>query len=232
MPQTPRLSAHSPSGAKVHELLKPPGEYFTLRDIQEVCATRGARGPSPPWALTSLFPPRAWHSTNPHCSSSPTASPPRGSCSHWRGWASCVTGQCARGPRQGWAAGGRGAELCPIPGKAACCLWMRWHRSGERPSSWTSRVRAAVVAWHRGPRVPPHQHLWCVPCVSHWQWGTESCSEPLVPLMQGLMYCTRGPRKSSVPPLAALPSHSVSEQGKGSPVPAGPGAQVAAGPPP
>lgn len=119
-----------------------------------------------------------------------------------------------------------------IPGKAACCLWMRWHRSGERPSSWTSRVRATVVAWHRGPRVPPHQHLWCVPCVSHWQWGTESCSEPLVPLMQGLMYCTRGPRKSSVPPLAALPSHSVSEQGKGSPVPAGPGAQVAAGPPP
>uniref|UniRef100_A0A8C2SRZ6 Alanine--glyoxylate aminotransferase n=1 Tax=Coturnix japonica TaxID=93934 RepID=A0A8C2SRZ6_COTJA len=52
-------------GAKVHELLKPPGEYFTLRDIQEVCATCGAPGLSPTQVLTVLFSPRAWHSTNP-----------------------------------------------------------------------------------------------------------------------------------------------------------------------
>lgn len=42
---------------------------------------------------------------------------------------------------------GHQAEFCPPTGMAACCLWMRWHRSGEPLSSWTSRVRATVPSW-------------------------------------------------------------------------------------
>lgn len=121
MPKTPHPSVHFPPGAKVHELLKPPGEYFTLRDIQEVCATCGAPGLSPTQVLTVLFSPRAWHNTNPQCSSSLTASLPRESGSHWRGWASCATGQCSWGPQQGWAAGGCGAELWS-PSRHGCLL--------------------------------------------------------------------------------------------------------------
>lgn len=94
---------HSPlpkflPGANVCELLKPPGKYFTPQDIEQVsagCYAEGTgdlqRGHLPPVSC------RAWCSTNLWCSSSPTASPPQGCCSHWRGWASSATGQCMVG---------------------------------------------------------------------------------------------------------------------------------------